>query len=56
MFAVELFERQLNGKDRLAELGLGREEYERLLRMAFVVADRMHENLMTLRAIRPSAQ
>jgi hypothetical protein len=42
-FAIELFERQLNGRDKLPLLDLSKEEYEQLLHRAFDLADRMHE-------------
>jgi hypothetical protein len=45
-FALDLFERQLNGRDKLPVLGLSRDEYEQLLRKAFDVADRMHEEFL----------
>jgi hypothetical protein len=54
-FALELFERQLNGKSKLPVLDLGRDEYAMLLRSAFDIADRMHEARHTPQTVAASA-
>jgi hypothetical protein len=48
-FAIKLFERQLNSREKVPALDLGRDEYAQLLRRAFNVADRMHEKWLTER-------
>jgi hypothetical protein len=42
-FALELFERQSDADSRILALDLAQDEYERLLRKALEVADKMHE-------------